>query len=84
MCSHVKQDDSLRPNLEDFGARLWSLDMINMSVFIRLGQKCKTNFFSHNFNVTSKFWTFSVYPGVARHVQGRHLYLCLHHLGAEL
>lgn len=45
MCSHVKQDDSLRPNLEDFGARLWSLDMINISVFIILGQKCKTKFF---------------------------------------
>lgn len=45
MCSHVKQDDSLRPNLEDFGARIWSLDMINMTMFIRLGQKCKTKFF---------------------------------------
>ena len=45
MCSHVKQDDSRRPNLEDFGARIWSLDMINMTVFIRLGQKCKTKFF---------------------------------------
>ena len=44
MCSHVKQDDSLRPNLEDFGARLWSLDMINMSVFIRV-RNVKQNFF---------------------------------------
>ena len=84
MCSHVKQDDSLRPNLEDFGARVWSLDMINMTVFIRLGQKCKTKFFLPNFNVISKSWTRSVSPGVARPLQGRHLLLCLHHRGAEL
>lgn len=84
LCSHVKQADSLRPNLEDFGAGIWSPDMINMAVFIRLGQKCKTKFFLPNFNVISKFWRFPVYPGVARRLQGRPLHLCSRHLGAEL